>query len=63
MRIRMKNLSGEELLLAAVFGGAPIRRRVNAELDRRALLGSQADSRPRRSTPRIEGTRDGLLVA
>ena len=63
MRIRMKNLSGEELLLAAVLGGAPIRRRVNAELDRRALLGSLADSRPARSTPGTEGARDSLLVA
>ncbi len=40
MRTRIRNMNGEQLLLAAVFGGPSIQVIVGQELDRRALLGA-----------------------
>ena len=37
--VRLERFSGEELLLLAIFGGAVTQRRVNKELNRRAVQG------------------------
>ena len=37
--VRLERCSGEELLLLTVFGDVVTRRRVNKELDRRAVRG------------------------
>ena len=42
----LKYMSGEELLLVRVLGGAKVQPAIDQELDRRALLG--APRRPRR---------------
>ena len=37
--VRLERCSGEELLLLTIFGDVGARRRVNKELDRRAVRG------------------------
>lgn len=52
MRTCIRNMNGEQLLLAAVLGGPSIRVIVGQELDRRALLGV-VGLRPRRPGARF----------
>jgi len=50
---RLHSASGEELLLLAAFGGNELRRSVDRELDRRAMVGPPV----RRKTARMAAAR------
>jgi len=53
MVTELQELSGEQLLIAAVLGGPKVRPAVDVELDRRALLGRPRPERRWRPGTRI----------